>query len=282
MNTDSRDASDGGVDTGEVDRLICEGLAPVALSADRHAGLRARLLQRAGESASRLAGLLTVRSGEGTWTRVKAGVRAKILHRGRQGASVLIEFAPGASLPVHRHRQLEEGIILRGSLQLGELDLVAGDYHVSPAGSRHGRIAARQGGLAYLRGTSLGQTSAVVGELLGALVPGRGPAIRTIPASEEGWQLIAAGVETKLLYQDGDLVSRFVRLAPGGVLPAHRHSAEEECLMLTGDAFLGDLLLTPGDFHLAPAGSEHGDVSSDGGALFFVRGQAEFLALTSP
>mgnify|MGYP000979668416 CR=1 FL=1 len=282
MNTESRDAADGGIDAGEVDRLICQGLAPVELAAARHARLRARLLQRASESASRLAGLLTVRSSDGTWKTVKAGIRAKILHRGRQGSSVLIEFAPGASLPVHRHQQLEEGIILRGGLQLGELDLFPGDYHVSPAGSRHGRIASRQGGLAFLRGTSLGQTSAVVGELLGALVPGRGPAIRTISASEEGWQAIAAGVESKFLYQDGDLISRFVRLAPGGVLPAHRHSADEECLMLSGDAFLGDLLLTPGDYHLAPAGSAHGDVSSDAGALFFVRGQAEFLPLVAP
>ncbi len=282
MNTESRDAADGGIEAGELDRLICEGLAPVALSAARNAGLRGRLLQRAGESAGRLAGLLTVRVGDGSWRPVKAGIRAKMLHRGQQGASVLIEFAPGAALPVHRHRQLEEGIILRGRLQLGDIDLGAGDYHASPAGSRHGRISSREGGLAYLRGTSLGQTSAVVGELLGALVPGCGPATQTIAASEEGWQAIAAGVDVKLLRRDGELISCFVRLAPGGLLPAHRHTSDEECLMLNGDAFLGDLLLTPGDFHLAPAGSEHGQVSSDGGALFFIRGPSPLMTLASP
>lgn len=37
-------------------------------------------------------------------------------------------------------------------MQMGDLDLGPGDYHVSPQGSRHDQISSRQGALTYLRG----------------------------------------------------------------------------------------------------------------------------------
>jgi len=275
MNNEPKSPARQTTDSDEqeaLQRMICEGLAPIPLPAADAAGLRSRLLQRVGSSARRHAGLITIRAGDGSWRTVIAGVRSKLLHEGAHGASVLIELAAGATLPVHRHQHLEEGIVLRGSLQLGELQLLPGDYHVSPPGSRHGRISSRSGGLAYLRGSSLGNTRAALGELLGGLLPGAGPAAHTVLAADGGWEVIADGVEQKILWRAGDIVSRFFRLAPGGRLPAHAHECEEECMMLSGDAYFGDLLLQAGEFHLAPTGSEHGEISSEHGALAFVRG----------
>lgn len=276
MNSEPKDCADATDDQrGErqLSNLICEGLASVELAPEQRAGLRQALLHRVGESVRRHARLLVVRAGDGVWQAVKAGIRAKILWEGPEGASVLIEFAPGAALPVHRHQHLEEGIVLRGELRLGDLQLGPGDYHVSPAGSRHGRISSPSGGLAYLRGTSLGRTKAVIGELLGGLVPGNGPAVHTIRASQGDWHDIAAGAEERVVWRDGDTISRFVRLAPGSRLAHHAHAGNEECMMISGDAFFGDLLVQAGEFHLAPPGSEHGEVSSDNGALLFVRGR---------
>ncbi|WP_374690867.1 cupin domain-containing protein [Accumulibacter sp.] len=255
-------------------RMICEGLAPIALPAADAAGLRSRLLQRVGRSARRHAGLITVRVGDGSWRRLIKGVRSKLLHAGADGASVLIELAAGATLPVHRHQHLEEGIVLRGTLQLGELNLLPGDYHASPPGSRHGRISSRSGGLAYLRGSSLGNTRAALGELISGLLPHAGPAAHTVLAAGGGWEPIADGVEQKILWRAGDVVSRFYRLAAGSRLPAHAHDCDEEWMMFSGDAYLGDLLLQAGEFHVAPAGSAHGEISSEHGALAFVRGHA--------
>jgi quercetin dioxygenase-like cupin family protein len=268
-------------------RMICDGLAPIALSPGAAAGLRSRLLQRVGDSARRHAGLITVRAGDGTWRKLIKGVRSKLLHDGADGASVLIELAAGAALPVHRHRHLEEGIVLRGSLQLGDLTLLPGDYHVSPPGSRHGRISSPSGGLAYLRGSSLGHTRATLGELVGGLLPGAGPAAHTIPAADDDWQMIAEGVEQKILWRAGDVVSCFYRLAAGSHLPAHAHAHEEECMLLGGDAYFGDILVRAGEFHLAPAGSVHGEISSERGALAFIRGhsfvpRAEWPAINRP
>jgi quercetin dioxygenase-like cupin family protein len=271
--------SDGGVDESALSLLLCEGMAPLDLPAPCHAGLRSRLLLRVGESVRRHAGLITIRPDDGPWCAVKAGIRAKILRQGPRGASALIEFAPAATLPVHRHHHLEEGIVLRGGLQLGGLDLLPGDYHVSPPGSRHARISSREGGLAYLRGTSLGSTTAILGEVLGGLLPGDGPPMHTVFAREGPWERVAEGIEQKILWRDGDVISRLLRLAAGGRLPAHAHGGEEECLMLSGDAFFGDLLLQAGDFHLAPPGSEHGVTTTDSGALAFLRG-CEILPLS--
>ncbi|MBL8391445.1 MAG: cupin domain-containing protein [Candidatus Accumulibacter sp.] len=255
-------------------RMICDGLAPIALPSGAGTRLRSRLLQRVGDSARRHAGLITVRTGDGVWCRLLKGVRSKLLHDGAEGTSVLIELAAGAILPVHRHQHLEEGIVLRGSLQLGDLNLVPGDYHVSPPGSRHGRISSRSGGLAYLRGSSLGHTRAALGELIGGLLPGAGPAAHTVLAADDDWQTIADGVEQKILWRAGDVVSRFYRLAAGSHLPAHAHAHEEECMLLAGDAHFGDILVRAGEFHLAPAGSAHGEISSEHGAVAFVRGHA--------
>lgn len=260
--------------------LICEGLLPLELPATQRNDLRQRLLRRVGDSVRRHAGLRTVRAGDGDWRAFKAGIRTKNLWEGAQGASVLIELAPGTSLPAHRHHYLEEGIVLRGGLQLGELALGPGDYQASPAGSRHARISSRTGALAYLRGTSLENTRKVLGERLGGLIPGNGAAKHTVFAGQGDWQRVASGVEQKILWRDGDVISCFFRLAAGAHLPAHTHNGDEECIMLSGDAFFGDVLLQAGDFHLAPAGSEHGEAYSEHGALAFIRSRA--IPLLSP
>ena len=45
------------------------------------------------------------------------------------------------------------------------------------------------------------------------------------------------------------------------------HPVDEECMMLSGEVFLGDILLQAGDYQHAPAGSEHLEMFSDTGAV---------------
>lgn len=254
--------------------LLLEGVAPLEIPPGKNEALRRRLRTRISQSVRDHAGLLTVRARTGGWWKVKAGIRAKPLWRGTAGNSVLLEFAPGTALPVHRHRWTEEGIVLRGGLQMGDLELGPGDYHVSPAGSRHAPIRSRQGALAYLRGTSLGHLPFTLLELAGGLLPHAGSAARTIFADADGWREAAPGLSRKDLWSDGRLASRFYRLEPGARQEGHAHPLPEECLMLEGELFLGDILLQAGDYQLAPAGSRHGPVSTDVGALLFVHGAA--------
>ncbi|MFM2058741.1 MAG: hypothetical protein RLY71_3126 [Pseudomonadota bacterium] len=236
------------------------------------ARLRQRLMTRVHASLASHAGLSTVRSADRHWHTVRPGVRVKMLWHGPQGNSVLITLAPGAALPPHRHRWIEEGIVLQGRVQLDDMELGVGDYHACDPGSRHGSFRSRDGALAYLRGTSLGQTSSVLRELLGALLPEPGPTPQTEHAQDTRWEPLAPGVEQRLLRQDDALQSRFIRLAPGACLPGHIHPSDEENLLLQGEAYFGDILVRAGEFHLAGAGSRHADLVSDTGALLFVRG----------
>lgn len=259
----------------ELIQLLASQIAPVVPQPPTVQALSARLVQRIARSAAQSQQFLTVRSRHGAWQILKPGIRFKLLWRGDYGNSVLVEFAPGASLPSHRHQWLEEGIVLSGGLQMGELDLAMHDYHVTPQGSHHGSIRSRQGALAYLRGTSLGQPEVAFKELLGGLLPFGKAQSRTIYSQDTtGWRTLKPGVKQKILYVDDGLCSSLCRLEPGAVADSHGHLEAEECMMLAGELFLGDILLRAGDYQLAPAGTHHEEVYTDVGALLFVRGAA--------
>ena len=78
-------------------------------------------------------------------------------------------------------------------------------------------------------------------------------------------------VQIKLLHFDGRYNSVLLRMAPGGSLPAHSHGDDEECMVLEGEVYLGDIRVKAGDYHLALKGSHHGELRSDTGALLFLR-----------
>ena len=88
---------------------------------------------------------------------------------------------------------------------------------------------------------------------------------------EEGeWGRLVPGVRVKRLC--GDARSVLLELQPGAVIPFHRHHEDEECVVLRGEAQLGDITVGVGDYHLARSGSRHGVVRSRGGALLYLRG----------
>ena len=89
---------------------------------------------------------------------------------------------------------------------------------------------------------------------------------------EGGWRPLVKGVRVKLLCEGADSRSVLVELQAGAALPTHRHHEHEECVVLRGEAQLGELQVRRGDYHLALAGSRHGRVSSRSGALLYLRG----------
>ena len=255
----------------ELNQLICEALTSGDMPTSNRQNLRSRLLSRAAKSHLAESGTITVRARDGAWRNVKSGVRVKTLWNGPNSNSVLIELQAGAALPTHRHSSLEEGIVLSGGFQIDGMELGPGDYHMSPEGSRHGRITSRQGVVAYLRGTALGHTAAMLGELVGALLPGSGAPAVTVTTHDGTWEILADGVESKTLCHDGEAVSKFIRLQPGASLPPNLIAGNKECMMIDGDAFFGDLLVCAGDFHLTPANANQSAIESDHGALIFIR-----------
>lgn len=88
------------------------------------------------------------------------------------------------------------------------------------------------------------------------------------------WAALAPHVHMKTLHSDTGGRSFLLRLEPGAVLPNHAHDRDEECMVVEGEIFLGELRIRAGDYHLAPGGSVHPDITSPGGALLFIRSAA--------
>lgn len=86
------------------------------------------------------------------------------------------------------------------------------------------------------------------------------------------WDVAVDGVEVRVLRGHGDVVSMLVRIAPGATVPQHAHNLDEDCMMLSGDFFSGDILLRPEDYQLVPKDVHHNDCFSDTGALLYVHG----------
>lgn len=95
----------------------------------------------------------------------------------------------------------------------------------------------------------------------------------TIRATEGDWSEILPGVTMKMLREDNASRSYLLRLAPGARIPAHPHRIDEECMVLSGDVWLGGVRASAGDFHLARGYTLHGEISSEGGCLLYLRGE---------
>ncbi len=99
------------------------------------------------------------------------------------------------------------------------------------------------------------------------------PGVVTMREDEGVWAEHAPGVAIKTLHVDRDsgVTSLLMRMEPGSRYPAHEHTGDEECLMLSGEVSFGDLTLRAGDYHLAPKGMVHAEAFTATGALVFIR-----------
>lgn len=95
----------------------------------------------------------------------------------------------------------------------------------------------------------------------------------TVKADDDRWRPFAPGVERKVLHLSEGIMSYLLRLAPGATLPAHRHPIDEECVVLEGTLRIGDNLeLRAGGFHLGRKNVAHASITSDLGAIIYLRG----------
>src|SRR5262245_10785811 len=85
------------------------------------------------------------------------------------------------------------------------------------------------------------------------------------------------GIQRRVLFRDTrrNLVTFLLRLAPGAVLPPHRHTAVEECYVLEGDVQSMGVQLRAGDYFRAEAGSLHRASRTVGGCLLLLQSAAD-------
>lgn len=90
--------------------------------------------------------------------------------------------------------------------------------------------------------------------------------------NEDGeWREVSPHIYQKQLINDGRLHACLYRMAPGSTFPAHDHHSDEECVCLNGEVSLGGIILKTGEFHLAPQGLPHGEISTVTGCLLYIR-----------
>ncbi len=94
----------------------------------------------------------------------------------------------------------------------------------------------------------------------------------TLRPHERRWHNLAPGIDMQMLRRASDTSSYLLRMAAGMSVPAHDHDADEECLVLEGDVWLGDTHAFAGDYHLARRGIPHGVIHTDTGCLLFLNG----------
>lgn len=127
-----------------------QDLAPLAgLLADVEPpeDLLARIEARLDAAAPR-----TLKAGHGEWVEIGPGIRIKVLHVNpdQRRQTVLLEADPGAVHPAHVHEGDEEVFVVSGDLTIDGEELRAGDFHFSPAGSRHPQETTRDGCLCVI------------------------------------------------------------------------------------------------------------------------------------
>jgi quercetin dioxygenase-like cupin family protein len=256
---------------------LLEGLsrAPGALPSVRQP-VQQRLRLRVAEALAASGDLITLRRHQMATSTPRAGVSTRTLffsghmlaRHGQARQLRLIELAPGArwtpfggagtdvdslASAVNRH----EWLVLKGQLDVNGHRLSAHDFHVDAARATTQLQASPAGALVYLRESTAAQ-------------PPQRPYTQHERASR--WQAFAPGIQRRLMWSAHDEAAMLYRAQPGASVPRHAHDHDEECLMLEGELFLDDVLLRAGEFQLAPAGTGHGGVYTDVGALLYAHG----------
>jgi hypothetical protein len=230
------------------------------------AALRERLLQRVAASAARHHGLVTVRRGHTAPLELAPGVVARWLYRSADPAALrpgeplslaLLELAPGATLSagLGLAGQGSEWLVMRGACTLDGVALATLDQHRRAATRDEPQLASALGATVYIRNNGAAAT-----------LPG------TSREADAVWDDFGPGIKRRLVWQQGGEGCYLARAEAGAFVPAHGHHVDEECLMLGGELFLGDILLREGEFQLAPAGMQHGVVQAVTDLLLYVRG----------
>ena len=243
--------------------------------------VRSRLLERVTASRAAEAALTTARRTRVTRETLCAGVVAQTLYcaptdraprPGEPLRARLIELAAGAQLAPdllaarqQRTARHCEWLVLSGSIDADGATLRQRDYQVIPAGHDLPALTSHDGALLFLRESE----------------PLAGPA--EAPSSmldgNAGWADFAPGIQRRVLWQRAGQAALLYFVQPGTQVPLHRHGHDEECLMLQGDLFLDDILLRPGDYQLAPAGTNHRITETDTGVVLYVHGDLELIFL---
>lgn len=233
--------------------------------------LRRRLLERVAQSARASRAFITVRARGAAMQSLGEGVVARHLYQATGGAwrpgeprrVRIVDLAAGACWqPELDPNDQCEWLVMVGTVQLRAEHLGPCDYHWAPPGTPAPLLRASSTARVLLREAPAPATA-------------RAKPAFTRTDSATPWDDFAPGIKRRVLWTCGGEASMLYQAGAGAQVPCHGHRRDEECLMVTGEVFLDDVLLCQGDYQLAPAGTSHGGVSTDTGGLLFAHGDLD-------
>ena len=244
--------------------LVATSLTPINPDPATQASLGARLFARVARSARANAPFVNVRKGDGQWHEASPGVCYKPLHEAHGVVSRLVRLDNSAPWSLGLTGGADELLILSGQVHVDDLVLGPNDYRLRGTDVAVATALSPTGALVYWRHSGTQQSA--FGSVHTSV---------TVPASAGGWEPLRPGVMLKPLFGAGERVSMLARLDKGSSVPAHAHACAEECLMIQGDMFLGDILLLEGEYQWAPAGTNHEMLHSDVCCMVFIHGAVD-------
>ena len=132
---------------------IAQALEPEPPDAQTQSRIKRRLLHRiAADSTGRHLTELPSTPGGAGWQPFGDGIQIKVLHESEGIMSYLLRLAPGAFMPAHRHPVDEECVVLEGEVQIGDLRVGAGGFHLGRKDILHDRLESADGAVIFLRG----------------------------------------------------------------------------------------------------------------------------------
>lgn len=130
---------------------VGEAVEAVAPPSSVWQGIKGRLGQR---NTSLPKGIAAVFASEGEWRPVNDKVHMKSLFVDPdQGSeSYILKFMPGGTIEEHAHGDWnDECIVLEGEIQVGDVSMYPGDFHVATRGAAHPTLFSAAGGTLYVR-----------------------------------------------------------------------------------------------------------------------------------
>ncbi|XOV79736.1 MAG: cupin domain-containing protein [Aestuariibacter sp.] len=96
---------------------------------------------------------------------------------------------------------------------------------------------------------------------------------KTIFSKNSEWQTLSKYISVKVLHQDvkNKIQIAIWKLQPGANIQSHQHMNDEECLVLEGTIRIGEHRLAAGDFHFMQKDSVHPPITTDDGALLYLK-----------
>ena len=236
--------------------------------ASRRSAIGSNLMRRARASVLAHRSFVTLRRESRVYVEVSPGVRSSTLREAHGVRVDLVRLEAGAALSWPSDVVAQEILVMTGTLQGPASESLA--QHELVLRRRHDEIEVKQRWFAGVLGAHLYVRQLVAVDRMPALERTWWESDDATQATE--WEPLSEGVEIKGLRCVGDVVSTLARIAPGAVVLDHGHRLDEDCMMLSGDVFLGDILLRELDYQVAPAGCNHVNSMSDTGAVFYFHG----------